>query len=218
MCNIFLLYRLQLDPFGLPYSRYFKFLKFAFWICVAAMLASVPNMALFHEGGTYTEAAAVHMEPYIAFEHGRYHDTSGLHARPVQAATYIDVKRAAERITLGNLLLLPDNVTTFDAFNSIGLHVPLSRNLFGLFVTGDVVLVGIVLLAGVTWFWRNTLANNARETWNPHGTVTIEEYSVSVSGLPRFTTKEELKAHLEGVSPRVYFLCHPCYRVYNHLL
>lgn len=190
---------LQLDRLGLPIGKYFKFLKFAAWLMVAALLVSIPNVLLFREGGLYVPSDAEDYVPFVPFEHGRFHDSEGRSSRPVHAATYIDVKRSVAVVSLGNLLALPDNVTAYTAFTSIGINLPLRSSNFAVAVAIVASAAGLICLAGVLWYWWSDIASSVRDTWNAYGTVTIEEYSVAVTNLPKFVTREELKSHLELV-------------------
>lgn len=196
MCDVCFV---QLDILGLPFSRYFKFLKFSFWLCIIAMLMSVPNMILFREGCTYIDIEAEFLVPFQHSEAGRFHDWVNMSHRPMGPATYLDTKRSAAAVSVGNMLLLPDNVTACAAFSSVGISWQLSSAGVGWIVSITAATVGVMLLAAAGWFIRVNAANDLREAWNPYGTVSIEEYSVSVTGLPKFTTREELQGHLEGV-------------------
>jgi hypothetical protein len=97
------------------------------------------------------------------------------------------------------LRLLPDNVTAYTGYTSVGVHLRMEPVSFGLAITIVSSFATALCLAGILWLWRSDAASNQRDTWNPFGTVTIEEYSVAVTNLPKFVTKEELKGHLELV-------------------
>ena len=167
---------------------------------VIAMLLSLPNMLLFSEGGQYRDSDATELNPFFEFEGGRFHDSANMSLRPMQTATYIDVKRASAVVTPGNILLLPDNVTAYAVWTSVGLGFKMSEGQLALAITIVVCIVAAALAGAALWFWVVNDALNSRETWNPYGTVTIEEYSVSVTNLPKFTTRDELRNHLELVS------------------
>jgi hypothetical protein len=162
-------------------------------------VASFPNILLFHEGGQYGPSDAEEFVPYEPRLSGRYSDDAGLSDRPIQAATYIDVKRSADVLSFGNLRLLPDNVTAYTGYTTAGVSLRMDPTSFGLAITIVASFATAVCLAGVMWLWRTDAASNQRDSWNPFGTVTIEEYSVTITNLPKFVTKEELKGHLELV-------------------
>jgi hypothetical protein len=78
---------------------------------------------------------------------------------------------------------------------------PLNAHHFSMYVAGVMAACAVALALGAAWIWVADSAMNLRSSWNPYGTVTLEDYSVIVTGITSVMRKEEIAQHFENVRP-----------------
>ncbi len=144
--------RVQLDFLGVQYSRYMRLIKFVGWLTLGATLVMVPNLIMFHDQGA------------------RFHDWSGIGARPFTVGTLLDAKRSLATFSLGNLVR-PMNDTLYE-IPGVGMEVEARQ--FSLVVAGIMCLAGVLLALGALWLWVSDGAMTVRSSWAPYGSVTLE--------------------------------------------
>jgi hypothetical protein len=155
---------------------YFRLVKFVAWLAFGAALAAAPNMILFQAGG-------------------RYGDWQGIGDRPFGVGTIVDAKRSLAVFSLGNLPR-PDNETLYDI---PFVHVEVGARHFSMTVTAMMGITAVIIALGVLWLWVAESAMAARTSWNKYGTVTMEDYSVAITGVPDVVSRADLKKHIETV-------------------
>ena len=143
---------------------------------LGATIASLPNLISFHRGG-------------------RYSDWDGIAARPFGVGTIVDAKRSLAVFSLGNIVK-PFNDTEYE-FPSVPAAITVTH--YSMTVAVVMTVTGIVIAIGAMWLWSAEAALAARTSWNRYGTVTLEDYTVQVKGIPEAATRKEVHQHFETV-------------------